>query len=1755
MSGNIADFVLDSNAPVTFKIAVGGKVILDEIYTPTSAGAITIKLRKVIEQQLTLSIPTSDFFEQSKSVIYFLATIDTIDYGFRVVKGGVDANVLDAATYFSQNFLTWQPQSKQVKLNDPEWLTYFSAVYATKVVKAKGYYLDNTTETIVAYTIDEEPKCWTMNMQYALLAGKFTAAPSYIDVWVEDSNGVRLTFIQRYILHADFDEFDDLFVFENSLGGIDTIRYTGTLQEINEPDVASAIFGEETMEYGLDVDRYFSKNTGGFKSERHQQWAVDFFNSYNRYRIADGVVRRIVLRKADIKGVKRDVNSFSFNFAYTKQTNRLNLARFDTLPDVIEMVDPNSELFFLAPRLSEFPTAPLAYNFLFPIQSPYEKKWYKASIYEIADLLTTEGGVGQNALNSEKWDGHRWDDYMEQALKKASDVEFHNAKVNNLQAADTVINSLVSALYQSGFNGNGFKIDADGNAEVKSLMVRDQLTVLELVVQKLRSIGGMIILSSANGKATKVELKENTYYRITLDTTGTLTHSFVIDDLVKCQRFNGGVKSYWRRVVAVGADYIDITKDSGEGTGIPENGDEIVQLGNVTDTSRQNAIILDATALPRIDIYQGINTYSLDGKLKSRLGDLSEQGIQEMGIFTSQGKFTGQVVIGGGSTGYENFTDKPDLSIYPLKTYVDGAFKDGVISQAEASAIEKYKAQVNAAFNDTIATYNVIYANTYLEGTSKTDLLNAKVTMAGAKDNLIASITNAIFDGKTTVSEKADVDAKYALWDSALSTYKSKLEAANKAIQQKLDAISKGYVDGLQIGGRNIITNASIMLWNSKNASYTNIATKNADGSYTVQHNNLYNAYGAAGNVFPTLAFEAGQYVLRVDFKKSAPGTYSGLQFRFLYTDATSSGWIIAPADGSRVVLTLISAINKTVLGVSVVYGSDQNTIIYNIKLEKGNKETAFGPAPEDVDAAILDAKTAGTAAQNSANAANESIGSLNSYVDGAFKDGVIDSSEAKAIDKLNKQINIDYDLAVNNYNVVYANAYLEGTAKTDLLNAKINLVSAKDALQASINTAIADGKTTPTEKADVDSKFATYATNFKDYQTKLSNANKAIQQKLDAISKGYVDAVQIGGRNLYKKTTAIVTLVGTPVVVRDNGTDPDCVNGFKIAGASGVTCGVRLQDVITKNGSYVISFWGKSNGTPALSMDIADNNVSGGLVFSTTWKKFVVKVTVANYDATFDFLDINNIPWVTIWVKDFKIEEGTKETDWSPAPEDVNAEITAVKSTVSDMAADGKLTPSEKLEIKRLWLAIQNSYSNTCITADQVGWAHDDLDDAFILLAAYINPLLASMTTTSTIFRDTFNANINNYLREEVEVNNAVTLAVNSKVDAAAYLSEAIKGSTDITGGLVATNLLLLKDLLGAITGGMSGLANDNTGFWTGGTYEQALSAVAKTIFRKDGSGHVAGGKILFDALGALMVGAFEIKNGNIVGYADNQEKIRLHTGAIDTLASIISAGWVDTGLNFEIKDYSIGIIYDHLDGGEDTMLSLDYSITRQIVIAESTVLKFISSGVSFSYYPTGAGLSHYTEKFEITGININILPTPTGVSQAIAPGTYTIVYKIHVESTSSDNVFHFVSATNNNTHVEIEKGIERTEIGKNGLLSYFGSNNYFNFSQQSGFQLRGATNMPGILATGSVTSGAAHNNKWGAKISGNSITKGGTGIFVVPHTVGSITFTAIATCTATGYYAAVTAKANGSITVTVKSDAGVASDQPFDYVIMGAN
>lgn len=584
-----------------------------------------------------------------------------------------------------------------------------------------------------------------------------------------------------------------------------------------------------------------------------------------------------------------------------------------------------------------------------------------------------------------------------------------------------ICDNLESQDFAAGPFGTGYVLKRNlktgrSYLELDEIYVRLKAYFETLEIKHLSHVGGRIVLSPAGMECIRVE-EVTAEYEELYDSTGSqltdsandpllankeggakayrcyfkqeedgreIVNEFAVDDLAQCREFN--VKEnvsqqvsnqyYWRRVIYVGEDFIDLSIDDCDPISmVPKAGDTIVTIGNKTDVNRQHVVFLSSydEDAPCIKLYSGINSYSM---LNKEVTVISPNVDKNM--------FTGQVVIKPGSTGFENLSDAPDMelieqeildakeaadsakkeigdvlqSVGDLAGYVDGAFSDGIVSEAEAKAIEKYINIVNNEKQQALATYNGLYNNSYLEGSAKTSLSNAKVSLFSSIDALINAVNTAIADGKATSDEKSDVDTKYATFTTNYNKFYAAVESANKSIQDKL----KGYSDNAQKAADEANNNAS--------------------------------------------------------------------------------------------------------------------------------------QAMED------------------ANEAKEAVTNLNDYVDGAFADGVISEAEAKAIEKYINIVNQTKKDVDSTYSVLYNNPFLTGTAKQNLYSAKSLFNTDTSNLISAINSAIADGKTTTTEKNNVDSKYSSFNSAYASLATAIENANKAIQEKIkeEAITEAKKDLdAQIG--------------------------------------------------------------------------------------------------------------------------------------------------------------------------------------------------------------------------------------------------------------------------------------------------------------------------------------------------------------------------------------------------------------------------------------------------------------------------------------------------------------------------------------------------------------------------------------------------------------------------------------------------------------------
>ena len=199
----------------------------------------------------------------------------------------------------------------------------------------------------------------------------------------------------------------------------------------------------------------------------------------------------------------------------------------------------------------------------------------------------------------------------------------------NAELLTLVVRELLrSARFRDGMNGEGWQmwIDKDGlaNLTLDKLTVRQIMVVLEMLIERVRSIGGQLVVSAANGKIKSVE-KTDGYRRITFEQENT----FEPHDLMRCATFSGGrQKSYWVEVAAVDGEAVLVAESEFDAF-LPEAADECVQMGNTENVLRQNLILISATedGQPRVDVMDGVKGKSFAGCLRARLGNL--EGIKD----------------------------------------------------------------------------------------------------------------------------------------------------------------------------------------------------------------------------------------------------------------------------------------------------------------------------------------------------------------------------------------------------------------------------------------------------------------------------------------------------------------------------------------------------------------------------------------------------------------------------------------------------------------------------------------------------------------------------------------------------------------------------------------------------------------------------------------------------------------------------------------------------------------------------------------------------------------------------------------------------------------------------------------------------------------------------------------------------------------------------------------------------------------------
>lgn len=413
------------------------------------------------------------------------------------------------------------------------------------------------------------------------------------------------------------------------------------------------------------------------------------------------------------------------------------------------------------------------------------------------------------------------------------------------------------------------------------------------------------------------------------------------------------------------------------------------------------------------------------------------------------------------------------------------------------------------------------------------------------------------------------------------------------------------------------------------------------------------------------------------------------------------------------------------------------------------------------------------------------------------------------------------------------------------------------------------------------------------------------------------------------------------------------------------------------------------------------------------------------------------------IYLYDIQLTEGNKApTGYITAEEDVQAQIEQVKLNVDYIASDSSLTPSDKQQVANEWARIQGEYWSIMARADQYNVPTEAFTFYFQRLEDYLTPLLADMSTTSEItgteFRDVFS----DYYRLSRNTSDLIDEAADEAIKSTEYLKQAMEdGSTEVKGGLIMTNVMLLKNAEGDVTAGVSGLQEDDVPFWSGADYTNRKKAVFRV--HADGEVHATKGT----------VGILQVKNDSVEvsDAAASGDKIILTPYRITSVSQVLGAssvpGVVETK---EVSALATGqsnpFIRNVYESSPPFTCGRGVQMSARITGRITGNAEGGGGGVKIEVVNALTGKAdplYRNSTAEAQNTNLNINAT---ISHLFTGAAQKYYIRITVEASAAGKLT--ASATMNAAQFNFVKDIRKNLIAPNGVAVVKGSSNYAVFT-----------------------------------------------------------------------------------------------------------
>lgn len=418
-------------------------------------------------------------------------------------------------------------------------------------------------------------------------------------------------------------------------------------------------------------------------------------------------------------------------------------------------------------------------------------------------------------------------------------------------------------------------------------------------------------------------------------------------------------------------------------------------------------------------------------------------------------------------------------------------------------------------------------------------------------------------------------------------------------------------------------------------------------------------------------------------------------------------------------------------------------------------------------------------------------------------------------------------------------------------------------------------------------------------------------------------------------------------------------------------------------------------------------------------------------------------VTWNPIYLYDIQLTEGNKApTGYITAEEDVQAQIEQVKLDVDYIASDSSLTPSDKQQVANEWVRIQGEYWSIMANAEKYDVPTDSFTVYFQALEDYLTPLLADMSTTSEITGTEFRKVFSDYYEISSNMSDLIDDAIDESIKSTEFLKKAMEdGSTEVKGGLIMTNVMLLKNAEGDVTAGVSGLQEDNVPFWSGADYTNRKKAVFRV--HADGEVHATKGT----------VGILQVKNDSVEvsDAAASGDKIILTPYRITSISQVLGAvsvpGVIETK---EVSALATGqsnpFVRNVYESSPPFTCGQGVQMSARITARITGNAEGGGGGVKIEVVNALTGKAdplYRNSTAEAQNTNLNIDET---ISYLFTGAAQKYYIRITVEASAAGKLT--ASATMNAAQFNFVKDIRKNLIAPNGVAVVKGSSNYAVFT-----------------------------------------------------------------------------------------------------------